>query len=52
MVRAGKKDKDGFWSIKKKLIIDERFVPCYTYEKPTPVQLGTYDAVVSLIKVS
>ena len=52
IVRAGKKDKDGFWSIKKKLIIDERFVPCYTYEKPTPVQLGTYDAVVSLIKVS
>ena len=46
LFRADKKDNDGFWSTKKKYISAERFVPCYTYEKPNPVQLGTYDAVV------
>ena len=37
---------DGFWTTKLKFIGEGRFVPCYTYEKPNPVALGTYDAVV------
>ena len=43
-----KEGGDGFWSQKYKLISAGRWVPCYTYEKPNPVQLGTYDAVVSI----
>ena len=29
-----------------------RFVPCYTYEKPKPVPLGTFDAVVSYMETN
>ena len=31
------------------MINARRFAPCYTYEKPNPVQLGTYDAVAKFI---
>ena len=48
--RADKTNNDGFWTKKKKYISEKRFVLCYTYEKPNPVQLGTYDAVVSVPK--
>ena len=47
--RADKTDNDGFWTKKKKYISEKRFVICYTYEKPNPVQLGTYDAVVPIL---
>ena len=44
-----KEGGEGFWSTKFKLIRAGRFVPCYTYERPNPVQLGTYLAVAEFI---
>ena len=47
-----KEGGDGFWSKKVKLIRAGRFVPCYTYERPNPVQLGTYLAVVRILRIN
>ena len=48
--RDDKDGGEGFWTTKMKFVYEfgeGRFVPCYTYEKPKPVPLGTFDAVVS-----
>ena len=47
--RDGNQGGDGFWTTKLKFVYEfgeGRFVPCYTYEKPKPVPLGTFHAVV------
>lgn len=40
---------DGFWTKKIKFVDQGRFVPCYTYEKPKPVPLGTFNAVAKFV---